>query len=94
MLGTCSYLQDAVWAAAAGRRHPEVRREWETLGPQFPHLQNRDGNANPLGRWSPRKEIAYVQGPHPSWSPTVLREGTGWLWFHSRDQGLTLGTMG
>lgn len=48
-----------------GRREtrPEVSREWEMLGPQFPHLQNRDDNNILPGRGSPRKERAHAQGP-------------------------------
>lgn len=40
MLGTYSYLQDAVWAAACRRGgRPEVSSNRETPGPRFPYLQ-------------------------------------------------------
>lgn len=47
-----------------GRREPrpEVSREWEMLGPQFPHLQNRDANSS-LGEMEPGKEDSACAEP-------------------------------
>lgn len=60
-------------------RRPEVKREWERLGPQFPHLPIREEDASLRGDGA-HEQAARARGCKAPAAPPVLGREPGWLW--------------